>query len=419
VLHVNLRPMKSRELFDVTVIGAGLAGGASAHALAKRGLRVALVDTAGQIAPKASGNIFGLLTPYLTTRTSALETLYSAGYRFTHKLLSAANHSARFSPCGALQLPTTKRLQDLLRSPQPLLGAPLASRVSTKEASAIAGTTVSAPGAIHIPEAGFLSPRGFIAGLLAEYPHNISLFLNSECVEISQEVSAWRVTIVGDSVLRSNSLVLCSAYEAAGFALSSWLPLEAVRGQTLCLPPTEPSLNLKTVVSYGGYVTPALDQQHLIGAHYSHDDAELEPRDTDNESMLSLCAKWLPELALSNSNATQARVCFRTSTIDRIPYIGALPDYHSFERIASHFRSGTDLAARVSVATFPGVFINVGHGSRGLLSCPIAGEIIARLILRESLGELSDVAKITDPGRLPLRLLIKNRQHTGNRGPNI
>jgi tRNA 5-methylaminomethyl-2-thiouridine biosynthesis bifunctional protein len=399
--------MKASAIFDVTVIGLGLAGGASAYALAKRGLRVAIVESADQIAPKASGNLFGLLTPYLTTRPSILETLYSAGYRFTHKLLNTLNHAAQFSPCGALQLPTTKRLQELLHSHYPVLGATPVTRVSNQEARAIAGTAIdsSAPGAIHIPDAGFLSPRGFIEGLLSHHPQHVSIFLNSECATISQEGNAWRVSMTGGATLLSSSIVLCCAYQTKEFDLSSWLPLEAVRGQTVCLAPTESSARLKTVISFGGYITPALDQQHLLGAHYSHEDLELEPRDTDTESMLGLCAKWLPALALANSNSSQARVCFRTSTVDRLPYIGALPDYNAFKSSASQFRSGTNLANKISLESFPGVFINIGHGSRGLLSCPIAGEIIARLIVKEPLGELTDIARITDPARLPLRLI--------------
>jgi tRNA 5-methylaminomethyl-2-thiouridine biosynthesis bifunctional protein len=158
------------------------------------------------------------------------------------------------------------------------------------------------------------------------------------------------------------------------------------------------------VVSYGGYITPDVAGAHFLGAHYSHGDDELTPRSSDTEEMLRLNAQWLPTLSLINGETTGTRVCFRTSTIDRLPYIGALPDYTDFKQLVAQYRSGTNLANKVTCAPIPGIFVNVGHGSRGLLSCPIGGEIIAREIVKEPLEDLACAAQVATPERLPLRL---------------
>jgi tRNA 5-methylaminomethyl-2-thiouridine biosynthesis bifunctional protein len=85
--------------------------------------------------------------------------------------------------------------------------------------------------------------------------------------------------------------------------------------------------------------------------------------------------------------------------------VGALPDFSSMRSEAQSYQSGTDLLARVQMSPLPGMYVSLGHGSRGLNSCPMSGEIVARLISNEPLGALSDVAQILSPERLALRIL--------------
>ena len=397
--------MLSQTTFDVAVIGAGLAGGSTAFALARRGARVVVIESLSQVANKSSGNLFGLITPYLATKRSPHDTLYSTGYSFTQDLLRYYPACATsFKATGALQLPSAQRLASLLTSDEPILGAPNVQRVTSAQASDLAGIAVGSS-ALYIPDAGFLSPRVFVEGLLAHLSKTITLALHSECTAIDRDQDHWHISLAQGETLRSSAIVICTAYEAMNFSQTSWLPLEPIRGQTVCADQTVDSSSLRCIISYGGYITPAVDHTHFIGAHYRHDDMELLPRDADTDSVLGRCAEALPQLRFTAGNTHNARVCFRTSTLDRLPYIGAVPDYRTFQDNAATYRSGTIIRDKVSIESFPGLYVNVGHGSRGLLSCPLGGELIARLISDEALGELKDVAKETTPERLPLRLI--------------
>ena len=75
------------------------------------------------------------------------------------------------------------------------------------------------------------------------------------------------------------------------------------------------------------------------------------------------------------------------------------------QREAASFRSGTDLSAKVPIVHHQGLFVHTGHGSRGLLSCPLGGELLARLINHEELCDLEQVLQIVTPDRLPYRML--------------
>lgn len=397
--------VRAHTTFDVAVIGAGLAGGSTAYALARRGARVVVIDSLPQVAGKSSGNLFGLITPYLAKKRSPHEALYAAGYSFTHDLLrSHSACAASFRATGALQLPSAQRLVSLLQSDEPILGAPHVRRVAASQASALAGIPIHS-GALYIPDAGFLAPREFVTALLTHTSQAITLAVSAECTAIERDTDHWRIVLSQGGTVRTPVVVVCTAHEATRCAHTAWLPLEAIRGQTMCVTENVDSAALRCVISYGGYITPAVQHSHFIGAHYQHDDQELLPRDTDTISVLERCTEALPHLRFSLPYAHNARVCFRTSTFDRLPYIGAVPDYRSFLDSTSRYRSGTTIRDKVVVECYPGMYVNVGHGSRGLLSAPVGGEIVARLVTNEALENLAEISPLIDPARLPWRLL--------------
>ena len=74
-------------------------------------------------------------------------------------------------------------------------------------------------------------------------------------------------------------------------------------------------------------------------------------------------------------------------------------------REATQYQSGTDLQQKIGTPILPGAFISAGHGSRGLLSAPLGGELIARMIAGESLDELTAVAEVLDPRRVVWKVL--------------
>lgn len=393
---------------DVLVIGGGLAGGYTAYALARRGLRVRILEAANSLAQKASGNRFGLITPYLTTRPSPLETLYSTGFEFSqHVLTNELRHPNHFRQCGAIQFPATSRLQQTLSATNPLLGRTTVKRVTKDEATAIAGVASELP-AFYIPEAGYVSPAEFLKDLLTQYQYKITVQCDARAAHVDRSDNRWEVKLSDGSSFVAAHVVICGAYESSGLYLTSWLPLEPVRGQTIFVSSTPTSNNLRTLLCFGGYVVPETDNTHFVGAHYRHHDLEEAIAQSDTAEIIKTCNKWLPSLKLHESDVRSARVCFRTSTIDRLPYIGRLPDFYSMKREAGRYRSGTDLTAKVPLQTLHGLHINVGHGSRGLLSCPLGGEIIARLINEEPLAELENSAKVCCPSRLPHRLLTSS-----------
>lgn len=370
--------MNGSEISDSLVVGGGLAGASTACALAKKGISVTLCESENRLAPKASGNEWGLLMPYVATENSAPGRLYAQGFRFTHAMF--ADDVARrvsYQECGAIQLPSTKRLARIVTEDTPCVGDISIRRVSAAEGSSIAGTTLLNP-SFYIPQAGFCKPA-HVTEALVENNERVAVKLSARVIDLQWEGSSWTATLNDGTSISTPLVVLCGAHEIQSLSITQWVPLEPIRGQTAIALSNQSSSTLRTIVSYDGYLTPSHGGQHFVGAHYRHHDFNPEPDPTDTQEIMSRLYRALPSISGLVVNAS--RVCFRTSTFDRLPYVGALP-----------LNEGRNL------------FINAGHGSRGLLTAPLGGEIVARLATNEDIKELEESSRIASAERLRKRM---------------
>jgi len=158
---------------------------------------------------------------------------------------------------------------------------------------------------------------------------------------------------------------------ANGFGIAGHrtLPLRRVRGQ-LSWAAQSPDRELSAIVCREGYVTPAIDGQHIVGATFQRDDADLAPREEDDETNRWRLARLLP--GWESRQLRAARVSVRAATPDRLPLVGELA---------------------------PGLFASLGHGSRGLTCAPLCGELLASLVCDEPLPLPRDLARRLDPLR--------------------
>lgn len=370
--------MTTPALCDAIIIGGGLAGAGTAYALARRSLKTVLCETYPHLAAKASGNAHGLLMPYVATSSSPQGRLYARGFSFTrHMLLNEFNHLNLYTECGAIQLPSTKRLSRILTESGNGVGDVPIQKISAAEGSEISGVTIQSPG-FFIPRAGYCRPADITHTLAHNAGSSISIKLSSRALALVWANGHWTVTTETGDQISAPNVILCGAHEASTFEVSRWLPLEAVRGQTVHIQASHDSHSLRTVISYDGYVTPQVEGHHFVGANYRHNDMNDSPCENDSTEIITRLLRSLPTLGASH--VTASRVCFRASTHDRIPYIGELP-----------LLEGTRL------------FCNAGHGSRGLVTAPLGGELIARLITNEPLGDLQEAATIMATARLAKR----------------
>lgn len=337
------------------VVGGGLAGTAAAHSLAQRGWRVTLLERHTGLAAEASGNPQGVLYARLSPAGTPLSQLVLAGYQFTLRLLR------RLMPCDGeawsdapvLQLAYDEHEASRHKRLQALeLPATLMRAVDRDEASRIAGIPVAA-GGLLFPDGGWVHPPALCRALAFEA--GVAAHASSRVVSVRRAGSGWCV-LGDDGVLaEAPALVLAVGPETTAFAQAAELLLRVNRGQITLLPATEPSNALAAVLCAESYVTPARAGQHSAGATFARE-TSVEARAADNAEnlrMLSALSVGLYE-ALGAGGLDPAeltgRAALRCVSPDYLPVVGPLED---------------------------GLYVSTAHGSRGLITAPLAGEILA------------------------------------------
>lgn len=359
------------------VIGAGIAGCATAYALASRGWQVTVIERLSHIAQAASGNARGVLYPRLASHDSVQDRLSLSSYLYTLKLLQALKLSdADFHACGVLQLAfnarETARIHDIA---QRELGADIARLVSADEASAIAGISVKYP-ALYFPQAGWLSPPAFCQALMQHA--NIQLLTHTHAFTL-QQAEKWQVHTNAGLLATADAVIIANANDALHFAQSAHLPITLVRGQMTTVPATAASTSLKTVLCSDGYITPAFAGQHCLGATFAAHNTDISVQDADNQTNLAMLYHMSADLmALSQQSAT-GRAALRCATPDYMPLVGALLNAAALKHQPPKHRTPAS-----QLAWHHGLYVNVGHGAKGLITAPYCAEILASMMTGES-----------------------------------
>lgn len=364
----------------VAVIGAGVAGLASAFALHNRGCEVGVFDPAGA-GGGASGNPAAVLLPNPHPKDTELNHLALAGMRSTRALLGEITAQTGIDPVLAegvsfhgVSAHGRKRVQRLLR----------AGREHT--------------GALFEPEGGPDSgpePRLY-------YPGGCGLNLARLCTALAQSLPPVETRLITGLRLTDEGLILEAEPAESNADPLPWdhvIVATAASGlHTLC-----PELEQVSTVSgqmtrvraplpdWGGqvatgqgYCIPLGPGEAWIGATYRRtqmpDPADAAPDTTPRaeDDQLNLeHLSWIPGLGDPAQVETLERWAGTRAVVrDRLPLAGA---------------SLRDPRRRI--------WLNVAHGSRGLLYAPLAAELLADRLLGLPEPLLDSTSGRLDPQR--------------------
>ena len=371
----GFRP-ESRMPETALVIGGGLAGCAAAHALAQRGVAVTLIDRAPQLASAASGNPRGILHARFGAGMNALHRFVLASYGHAlgwfDELLPA--DGVQRAECGLLQLACNeaeeKRIAKLMQLEWP---SHLLQFVDAHQASRLAGIEMC-HGGMWFPAGGWAVPPQVCAGL-AEHTL-VTLQLGREVAALERTAAGWKAS--GDGfAFEAEQAVVCGSYQARMLQQFADFPLQPVRGQISELPVTAESERLQAVVCGEGYCAPAVNGKHVAGATTGFDDDAVDLRAADHEANLAQIGQNMPALreALGAVDVVQltGRAGVRCSVPGAIPLVGEVE---------------------------PGLYCSLAHGTRGLLTAGLAGEVIAAGMCGQMPPLPQDVLHALSPQRL-------------------
>ena len=407
------RPASAREAFagppaderHVLIVGAGLAGCATACALAERGWRSTLLDRRDAPAREGSGNTAGLFHGTVNAQDGAHARFNRAAALQAHDAVQQAIDGglARGRAGGLLRLETSGKTLETMHAELVSLQLPPAyvQALSAEAASARCGLQLQHP-AWFYPGGGWVEPAGLARSFLQRAGAMVRFVGLAEVQRLERGDGRWRLfDDTGRCLGEAPQLVLANAHDALRLLRATDWPLQAVRGQISrldqrALAPAQ-RLQLPSLpVAGAGYLLPDLDGQALFGASAQAGDTEPQLRAADHafnrDRLRTLCNQTLDETL-----PLQGRVAWRCVADDRLPLIGRVPD----DRVSLPQR----VERLIDVPRQPGLHLFTGLSSRGISWAALGGQLLAAQIDGAPLPLEAALVDALDPARFALRRL--------------
>jgi glycine oxidase len=353
---------------NVTVVGAGIVGCATAYELARRGAQVRVIDPGepGRGATRASA---GMLAPFIEGHFSSLLDL---GVRslalyddFVQRVRLDSGIEVEYARSGTLQIAAADdemaRLAALARTlseagvAHSLLDGPSVRRLEP-------GLSPDVRRALLIPSHGYVAASRLTSALVAAAVKRGVVFERASVTQMGHGPSG---VCLHTSAGRIES-------DAAVVAAGSWSPriivgdvvgdvvaspaaspvVRPVRGQLVHLQTASP-VATHVIWGPGCYIVPWKDGTALVGATVEEAGFDDRPTAGGVRGLLNAAVGWCP--ALEHAVFTGVRVGFRPGTADELPIVGR--------------------------ASVPNVFYATGHFRSGVLLAPLTASLIATLMI--------------------------------------
>jgi tRNA 5-methylaminomethyl-2-thiouridine biosynthesis bifunctional protein len=386
----------------IAVIGGGLAGTATARALAERGAAITIYEAGDELAGEGSGNPLGLYQPALAADDSAYARFYFAAWE-----LLRTRGTGEFGGTGILHALLTERDAERAEKLVAQYGAldDWCTIMDAAAASDVAGVKLTGRW-LYIRKGGVLEPAA-LCRWYANHP-NIDVVTETRVDAVGRALDVekcWQLEGGGRALGEFDACVIANAQAALEFEQTAFIKPQLVRGQLAYVAQPAESADLQCVLSGDAYVTPAVDGRHVMGATFQRDDRDQTLRQADHDEVLhAVTAIWRD----APTGPLDGRVGFRCCGPDRMPVVGPVPDAATFLRDYDGLRHGKKPAASAD-AWHDGLYVNMAHGARGIVGTALAAQVIADLVSGEPLAVDAETWRAVHPARFLVRLLKRGK----------
>ena len=394
-----LAPLPPRR---AVVLGAGLAGCAAAHKLCARGWHVTLVERHPRVAMEASGNLAGIFMPLLSKDDNIPTRLTRAAYLYALRYwdsIGGIGRAIEGAACGVMQLARDADHAAVSRTIAAMGTYPREFAEWLEEAEAQALLGLPAPGGAWLfRQGGWARPGSVCAAMLDACGERLVQRFDAGSVTLERGSDEWLVRgSDGGIVAQAATVVLAGGAASTRFEQAARLPLAALRGQVTHLDAaTLPALPF--VLCREAYLTPAANGVACAGATYDLD-ADPGLRAASQQENIARLQALVSDPEAGAGASLQGRVGFRSVAPDRLPLVGALPDFEA---------AGSTERLR-DVPRHPGLHGLLGYASRGLIWAPLCAELLAAKLENEPLPLEAALVDALDPARFVLRARRSSR----------
>ncbi|MDP0562370.1 MAG: bifunctional tRNA (5-methylaminomethyl-2-thiouridine)(34)-methyltransferase MnmD/FAD-dependent 5-carboxymethylaminomethyl-2-thiouridine(34) oxidoreductase MnmC [Candidatus Endonucleobacter sp. (ex Gigantidas childressi)] len=408
----NIYPIHHDLEKTVAVIGGGLAGTSCAHSLAERGWHVILFEQNKQLAKEASGNPQGILYAKLSAHNTSLSRLITQGYCYSLNLIRQLDkkHPGTRHACGVIQLCTSEHIRNRYLQLDQQYPPEFLQFLDKKQLSNIAGIDILHDG-LFFPESGWVSPPQICQQLVQH--QGIKVKTDTTIDQLCFEDNLWLMKSAGKIIFKTKTVVVAGGISTPQLSQLAYIPLKGIRGQVTKITTTEQSAKLRTCICGDGYVAPATQGFHTIGATFDFSSDSNTVSYIDHEKNLSMQAKWVPSFSESSEGTSATidggKAGVRSTTPDYLPIVGPVVDSRRFLEDFAKLRTNKKHSFQQKPNYLNGLYVTAGHSSRGLITCPISGELLASMINGDPAPLPIDIIDQLNPVRFLVKNLIKNK----------
>lgn len=380
--------------YDIAIVGAGIAGAATAFKFAEAGFKVVLLEKEALPAQAGSGNLQGMLYLKLSPSLTYQNELLISGFEATTALLELLTtrgllqKGIDWDDCGLLQLSKSEKKKDKQALLSEIYSKDLLYFVDQEKASEIAGARLSS-GGLFFPRSGWVSPQSLVQALMT---HENITFLGShpvlriEAKPLSLEAPLWQVE-AASKIINAKVVILAMADRVTELHQCQKIPFTVVRGQTTT---AVGDCGLSVVVSGEGYIAPAKCfngvMKSTFGATFHRHQPAGLPTESEHLENIEMLEASSPEvvtrLALSLGKGADAfkslegRVATRASAMGSIPIVGPIANRALFLEQFEAIRVDAKAIPDANVPWELGLYLTTAHGSRGMVTASIAADIL-------------------------------------------
>jgi glycine oxidase len=354
---------------DIIIVGAGIIGGAIAWELARRGVRVTVLDR-GAVGREASYAAAGMLSPQVEAQEPSplLHLGIAARARYPEWVRAVSQESGShidFGARGLLNLALTEEAATMLQSRrdwQARLGLRGDWLTGREACSLEPALREGLPGALLLPDEARVDSAALTRALaIAAVHHGARIEDHTEVTSLLFRGGRVAGVVAGNRRHTAEQVVIAagawsSRIEGMPFP-SDWI--EPARGQIVAVRRQAPIGHI-LYTHLGGehatsaYLTPRGEDELLLGATVEH--AGFDPQVTVGglTQILAAVAGFAPRIAAAP--VVRLAAGLRPEPRDGLPLIGPL-------------------------ARLPGLIMATGHFRQGILLAPVTGEMIAETIV--------------------------------------
>ena len=351
---------------SIVIIGAGIAGASIARQFASRGRAVTVLERE-QPASGGSGNPVAVVRPEPGGTDNPIAEFSAAGVHWLQDWLARHGASVPHAFCGAFRMTRDQRRHDKLLAYAETRSHDEIAEFSGAAAAQLCGQAPAGSG-FFLPQAGWLEPVALVHAML-DHPL-IHVHARAEVTRLDQHPDgSWQLNLSDGEILSAAQVVMATAYATQLSPVP--LAVDRARGQ-LSVVPEQADQAIHVIVCRDGYITPAINGVHTIGATIQYDDEDASARRSDDLENFQRLQRLLPGFAKDPGVVRSGRVAWRATTQDRLPLVGKIAE---------------------------GLSVSVGHGSRGIACAPLCAELLVADLCGEPLPIARDWLTRLDPLR--------------------